>query len=87
MVTPFIYTIRPHTLYGSEEFDVHISRIRRFAGRHLRMTDQLRLDIERGHQDNIVRSIVGHEMSGGELWLMCRWTGFTSELDLPQRAT
>ena len=62
MVTPLIFTIRPYTLYESEERDVHISRLRRFAGRNLHVTERLRKAIERDHRDDIVGSIVSHEV-------------------------
>ena len=39
MVSPLVYTIRPYTTFESVEFDIHISRLRRFAGSQLRMTE------------------------------------------------
>ena len=65
IVTPLVYQIRPYTLYESQPFDVHIQRLRRFAGKKLSMTEQLRLDVNREHPDNIVSKIVGHEMKHG----------------------
>ena len=86
MVTPLVFSIRPYTLYESEVRDMHISRLRRFAGNQLNVTEQLRLAIERDHPDNIVGKIVGHEVINGTLWMKCRWRGFTAELDSLQTA-
>ena len=87
IVTPLVYTIRPYTLYASEERDVHICRLRRFAGSGLHMTEQLQLSVQRDMPDNIVGKIVSHQVDNGTLWMMCRWKGFTSELDSLQRAS
>jgi hypothetical protein len=87
MVTPLVFTIRPYTLYESETRDIHISRLRRFAGSGLQVTEQLQLAIERDLPDNIVGKIVSHEVYDGVLWMKCRWRGFTSELDSLQTAT
>ena len=86
-VTPLVFTIRPYTLYESQERDIHITRLRRFAGSQLHVTEQLRLAIEHDHPDNIVAKIVGHQEVDGVLWMMCRWRGFTAELDSLQEAT
>ena len=84
--TPMIYTIRPYTMYESQPFDVHMSRVRRFASKDLRMTQQLRLSVKQDHPDNVVQQIVSHEMHNDVLYMMCRWRGFTKELDSAQRA-
>jgi len=86
IVTPLVYSIRPYTLYESQAFDVHVKRLRRFAGKHLHMTEQLRLEAERDHPDNIVAKIVGHEEANGALYMTCRWKGFTAEMDSAQEA-
>ena len=87
MVNPLVFTIRPYTLYESELRDIHISRLRRFAGNKLHVTEQLQLAIERDLPDNIVAKIVGHEVVDGIIWMKCRWRGFTSELDSMQKAS
>ena len=87
VVTPLVYQIRPYTLYESQPFDVHIQRLRRFAGKQLTMTEQLRLEVNREHPDNIVSKIVGHEMKHGTLYMKVRWKGFTAEMDTAQEAT
>ena len=87
IVSPLVYTIRPYTIYESEVLDVHVSRMRRFAGRNLHMTEQLKNDVQRDFPDNIVGKIVGHEMHEGKLFMMCRWQGFTAELDSAKEAT
>jgi len=86
IVTPLVYRIRPYTLYESQAFDVHIKRLRRFAGKRLHMTEQLKLEAERDHPDNIVAKIVSHEIKDGTLYMMCRWKGFTTEMDSAQDA-
>ena len=67
-------------------FDVHMTRVRRFAGKDLHMTQQLRLAAKRDHPDNVVGKIVSHQMHKRALYMTCRWRGFTSELDSLQRA-
>ena len=86
-VTPLVYTIRPYTMYETEPKDVHITRLRRFAGSRLNMTEQLRIDVEYDHPDNIVHRLVAHKMDNGELWFKCRWKGFTAAMDSWQTAT
>ena len=70
IVTPLVYRIRPYTLYECQVFDVNIKRLRRFAGKQLHMTEQLRLEAERDHRDNIVAKIVSHDMKDGTLYMM-----------------
>lgn len=36
------------------------------------MTEQLRLDINRDHPDNVVSKLVSHQLHNEELWFMCR---------------
>ena len=67
VVTPLVYRIRPYTLYESQSFDVHIQRLRRFAGKKLHMTEQLKLDVAADFEDNVVAKIVGHEYKHGTL--------------------
>ena len=66
---------------------IHIDRLRRFAGSKLNVTEELRISIEQDHPDNIVAKIVDHQVVGDVLWMTCRWRGFTAELDSAQRAS
>ena len=88
VVTSLVYRIRPYTLYESQPFDVHIhiQRLRRFAGKKLHMTYQLKLEVKVDFEDNIVAKIVGHEVKHGTLNMTCRWQGFTAEMDTMQEA-
>ena len=52
----------------------------------MHMTEQLQLEVQREHPDNIVAKIVGHEVKHGTLYMMCRWKGFTAEMDTAQEA-
>jgi hypothetical protein len=81
VVSPLVLTVRPYTLYDRESFDVHISRVRRFAGKDLHVTEELQRDIEKDHPDNIVGKIVDHKMENGTMYLRVRWKGFTAEMD------
>jgi hypothetical protein len=81
VVSPLILTIRPYTLYDRQSFDVHISRVRRFAGKDLHVTEELRRDIEKDHPDNVVGKVVNHSVENGTLFLRVRWKGFTAEMD------
>ena len=81
MPTSFVYEIRPYTVYQSQPYECHIARLRRFAGRHLHVTEQLQIDVDKDHPDNVVGSIVSHKMHDGEIYFLCRWRGFTTELD------
>ena len=44
MPNPLICTVTPCTGHHSKSFDAHVSRVRRFAGAHLNITEQLRAD-------------------------------------------
>ena len=80
-VSPLIYTIRPYTLYQSNTFDVHIKHLRRFASKDLHVTEELQLDIDWDHPDNIILKLVGHKVHGDEMHFKVRWKGFTTEMD------
>ena len=86
IVSPLVITIRPYTAYESETFDVHMSRIRRFAGKNLRVTETLQHDIDKDHPDNIIAKVVKHTVKDGTLYVQCRWKGFTAEMDSMQEA-
>lgn len=45
------------------------------------MTEQLRLDNERDHPDNIISKVVSHTSDVEDIYFRVRWRGFTSELD------
>ena len=87
MPTPLICTVVPCTAHASKPFDAHISRVRRFAGKLLNMTEQLQQSINRDHPDNVVSKITSHQVHNGKLWFMCRWRGFTAEVDSPLEQT
>ena len=57
--------------------NVHITRIRRFAGSHLNVTEQLQNAIDRDFPANEVQEIVGHKCnaSDGELHLRVQMVG------------
>ena len=82
-----VYKVKPCTQHDMPAFEAHVARLRRFAGAHqLNMTEQLKLDISRDHPDNIVSKLVGHRLHEGDMWFMCRWKGFTKEIDSLQAA-
>ena len=60
---------------------VHITRIRRFAGKDLNITTQLQNAIDRDAPPNEVQKIIGHKTNkaDGELHLKVQWLGFTKE--------
>ena len=86
MPNPLICNITPCTAHPINPLSSHISRVRHYSGPLLNMTEQIKLDVYRDHPDNIVIKLVGHQLHNGELWFMCRWRGFTAEIDsaLPQ---
>ena len=51
------------------------------------LTEQIKLDVEKDFEDNVVAKIVGHEVKHGTLYMACRWQGFTAEMDTMQEAT
>ena len=80
-VTPFVYTCKPMSTRKMRSRNVHITRIRRFAGSHLNITEQLQAAIDRDFPANEVQEIVGHKCnaSDGELHLRVQWLGFTRD--------
>ena len=73
MPTPLVYEIRPYTAYQSQSFECHVSRLRRFAGRGLHVTEQLQNNIDADHPDNIVGKIISHKSHAGKTYFLCRW--------------
>ena len=85
-VTPFVNRIRPYTPYYSSTFDVHMTKVKRFASKDMHMTQQLKTDVVMDFPDNLVSKIVDHTWHDGEVYMKCRWVGFTKEMDSWQRA-
>ena len=62
-VNQLVFKVKPCTDYDLKPFDVHAARLRRFAGAyHLNMTEQLKLDVQWDHRDNVVSKIVKHQV-------------------------
>ena len=59
--------------------NVHITRLRRFAGKDLKITQQIQTAIDRDFPDNEVQQIIDHKTNkaDGELHLLVQWLGFT----------
>ena len=80
-ITPFVYDCKPASSKRMKSRYVHVTRIRRFAGAALNMTEQLQTAINRDFPDNEVQAIVGHKTNkvDGQLMLQVQWLGFTKE--------
>ena len=62
-------------------------RVKRFASKGMRMIQQLKTDVVMDFPDNLLVSrIVEHKWHDGEVYMKCRWVGFTKEMDSWQRA-
>ena len=78
-VSDFVYVYKPMTTRRMRNRDVHITRMRRFAGKDLHITEQLQNAIDRDCPDNEVQKLVAHKINkaDGELHLKVQWLGFT----------
>ena len=86
-VNPLIYIVDPVGAHHVQPFAVHVSLLRRFAAASLNITEQLRIEIQLDHPDNIVQKLVAHKPHDGGLWYKVRWLGFTAERDTWQTAS
>ena len=80
-VSNFVYECKPMTTKRMKPRPVHITRIRRFAGKELNITTQLQNAIDRDAPPNEVQKIIAHKTNkaDGELHLKVQWLGFTKE--------
>ena len=78
-ISPFVYECKPASSRKMRARNVHVSRIRRFAGKSLNMTEQIQKAVDRDFPPNEVQEIVGHRKNkaDGELHLQVQWLGFT----------
>ena len=61
--------------------NVHITRIRRFAGAALNVTEIIRASADRDFPDNEVQELIAHRVNRqtGKLQLRVQWLGFTKD--------
>ena len=78
-VSDFVYTCKPISKRKLKPRNVHITRLRRFAGKNLQITEQIQAAIDRDFPDNEVQQIIDHKTNkaDGELHLLVQWLGFT----------
>ena len=79
-VNPQVYIVEPVAVAHVRLFPVHIQRLRRFASSDLGVTEQLAIDVQRDHPDNIVQKLTNHRFDQN-LWFKIRWLGFSAARD------
>ena len=71
-----VYEVKPPGVTHAKTMEVHVCKLRLFAADSLQLTEQIRADLVRDHPDNVAAKLVGHDMSDGEVWFLCRWKNF-----------
>ena len=78
-ISEFVYECEPISTRKTRKRIVHIARLRRFASKHLNVTEQIQRAADRDFPHYEVQKLLMHRVNkaDGELHIKVKWLGFT----------